>query len=84
MEVGVWFEILIISIVYDSANTALTHLYSLYLMITCLLLFVIIQHTHHSRFIPEGVAGASLVFLEIPTFYQNCIAMRNKYSRRDK
>jgi hypothetical protein len=33
-------------------------------------------HTHHSRFIPEGVAEESQIF-ETPTFYQNYLAMRN-------
>jgi hypothetical protein len=34
-------------------------------------------HTYHSRFIPEGVAVVSQIFLRTPTFYQNLLAMRN-------
>jgi hypothetical protein len=36
------------------------------------------KHTYHSRFIPEGVAEASKIFLwDIPRFYQNYLAMSN-------
>jgi hypothetical protein len=31
----------------------------------------------YSRFIPEKVAEASVIFLRAPTFYQNDLAMRN-------
>jgi hypothetical protein len=34
-------------------------------------------HTYHSRFIREGVAEASQIFLETPTFYLNYLAMSN-------
>jgi hypothetical protein len=33
------------------------------------------MYTYHLRFIPEGVAEASQIFLETPTFYQNYLAM---------
>jgi hypothetical protein len=33
--------------------------------------------TYHSRFIPEGVAEASQMFLRDPTVYQYDSAMRN-------
>jgi hypothetical protein len=34
-------------------------------------------YVHTSSFIPEGVAEASQIFLETPTFYQNDLATRN-------
>jgi hypothetical protein len=42
----------------------------------------VLQHTYintyHSRFIPEGVAETSQIFLQMaPTLYQNDLAMRN-------
>jgi hypothetical protein len=34
-------------------------------------------HAYHSRFIPEGVAEATQIFFETPTFYRNYLAIRN-------
>jgi hypothetical protein len=61
---------------YNAIQTSKTKYYYIYYNIYNYHIYIII-HTYHSRYIPQGVAEASQIFLRHVHVYQNDLAMKN-------